>query len=129
MAPGLSIRRSADRHCPRSICPQVDPERRTEPILPVKASPQHSAGDQIRPTICAVNPAKGDPVNREHVYPDAALRPDPFLAEQVLGERRRHRLCASVTASLAPLIWAPLVSPVCGRTFDDPCRAPCSGVT
>jgi hypothetical protein len=55
-------------------------------------------GNQIRPTICAASPAKRDPVNREHVYPDAALRPDPFLAEQVLGARRRHRLCATVTA-------------------------------
>jgi hypothetical protein len=46
----------ANRELPNGL----DPERRTEPILPVKASPQHSAGDQIRPTICAANPAKGD---------------------------------------------------------------------
>jgi hypothetical protein len=55
---------------------------------------------------------KSDPVNREHLNPDAALRCDRFLAEQVLGERQRHQLCASVTSSSAPAIWAPLVSPV-----------------
>ena len=54
---------------------------------------------------------------------------DCFLAERVLVERQRHQLCASVIASSAPAIWAPLVSPVCGRTCDDPCPAPCSGVT
>jgi hypothetical protein len=83
----------------------------------------------IKTGFLRANSAKGDPFNRERLYPDAELRRARFLAERVLVEHRRHRLCASVTASLAPLIWAPLVSPVCGRTFDDPCRAPYSGVT
>src|SRR5215471_12332987 len=68
-------------------------------------------------------------VNREHLYPDAALWPDRVLDERVLVERQRHQLCASVICSSAPAIWTPLVPPVCGRTSDDPCRAPCSGVT
>jgi hypothetical protein len=72
---------------------------------------------------------KGDPVNRERLYPDAELRRVRFLAERVLVERQRHELCASVISSSAPTIWAPLVSTVCERTFDGPWRAPCSGVT
>src|SRR6516164_3008399 len=70
-----------------------------------------------------------DSVNRKHLDPDAALQPDPVLDERVLVERQRHQLCASVISSSAPAIWTPLASPVCGRTCDDPCRAPCSGVT
>ena len=31
-----------------------------------------------------------DSVNREHLYPDAALRPDRVLDERVLVERQRH---------------------------------------
>ena len=38
------------------------------------------------------------------------------------------RFCASVNASPAPAILAPLVSVVCWWACQDPCRAPCPGL-
>ena len=70
--------------------------------------------------ICTVNSAKGDAVNRDYLYLDAALRRDRFLAERVLVERRRHRLRASMSAPSAPTIWTPLFSSVCERSYNDP---------
>jgi len=55
-----------------------------------------------------------DSVNREHLYPNAALRPDRVLDQRVLVERQRHQLCAFVISSSTPAIWTPLASPVCG---------------
>ncbi len=75
-----------------------------EPGARSPRSPQHSAGDNR----CAVR----RPVNREHLYPDAAPWGDGFLTERVLVEQQRHQLWASVTASSAPAILTTLVLPV-----------------
>ena len=97
-----------------------------EPVRPRQT--KRGGNRYVRPQATAPHSdSTRDSVNREHLYPNAALR-DRVLDERALVKCQRHQLCASVISSSALAIWTRLASPVCERTCDDLCRAPCSGV-